>query len=107
MQSGIALSLFNYYLLQICYMKKLITLFTALVITAAAMAQATPQEKKTVKKDLEREKLHRNAVAKNIFTGQPKKAKAAHRAAVAAHKKTRRDVKKIHDNDVRRARARQ
>jgi hypothetical protein len=83
-------------------MKKLIGLFTAIFFTVAAMAQPTPQEKNTIKKDLAKEKKHRDAVAKHIVTGQPRKAKAAHRAAVAAHKKTKRDAKAIRENDIKR-----
>ncbi|MEO5684190.1 MAG: hypothetical protein ABIQ88_16230 [Chitinophagaceae bacterium] len=88
-------------------MKKIYGLLTALIISAAAMAQATPHEKEVVKKDVEKERVHRHAVAKNILKGKPKQVKAEHKAAVAYHKKTKRDIKTVHDNDVRRAKARQ
>ncbi len=87
-------------------MKKVYGLLAALIISAAAMAQATPHEKQVVKKDLEKEHIHRSAVAKNVLRGRPGQARAQHRAAVAAHNKTKRDVKAIHDNDVQRAKQR-
>jgi hypothetical protein len=87
-------------------MKKVYGLLAALVIGTAAMAQATPQEKQVIKKDLEKEHIHRSAVAKNVLQGRPQQARAQHRAAVAAHKKTKRDAKAIHDNDVQRAKRR-
>lgn len=86
-------------------MKKVYGLLAALVISLASMAQATPHEKQVVKNDLEKERAHRDAVARNLLRGKPHQARAQHRAAVAAHRKTKRDIKAIHDNDVRRAKA--
>lgn len=87
-------------------MKKVYGLLAALIISATAIAQATPHEKQVVKNDLEKERIHRDAVARNLLRGRPHQARAQHRAAVAAHKRTKRDVKAIHDNDVRRAKQR-
>jgi hypothetical protein len=87
-------------------MKKVYGLLAALIISATAMAQATPHEKQLVKSDIEKERIHRDAVARNLLRGRPHQAKAQHRAAVAAHKRTKRDLKAMHDNDVQRARRR-
>ena len=87
-------------------MKKVYGLLVAIIISAAAMAQATPHEKTGGKKRSRKERIHRDAVAKNLLRGRPHQAKAQHRAAVAAHKRTKRDLKTIHDNDVQRARRR-
>jgi hypothetical protein len=85
-------------------MKKVYGLLAALIISATVMAQATAHEKQVVKSDIEKERIHRDAVARNLLRGKPHQAKAQHRAAVAAHKRTKRDLKAIHDNDVQRAR---
>jgi hypothetical protein len=87
-------------------MKKIYGLLAALIISAAAMAQATPHERKVVDNDLKKEHIHRSAVAKNILRGRPQQARAEHHAAVASHKKTKRDIKVIHYNDEQRARRR-
>jgi len=71
---------------------------------AAAMAQATPHEKETLKNDLVRERAKRHEVAHDILTGQPEKARADHNAAVVYHKRIHRDLHQIHEHDVRRAR---
>ena len=53
----------------------------ALFIGAAAMAQATPHEKAVVRNDIARESAKRHDVARDIFRGEPAKARADHRAA--------------------------
>ncbi len=88
-------------------MKKVCVLLVTLIISAAAMAQATPHEKQVIKSDLEKERIHRDAVAGNLLRGRPHQAKAQHRAAVAAHKRTKRDLKAMHHNDMKHARRHQ
>ncbi|HTL07191.1 MAG TPA: hypothetical protein VL307_03000 [Chitinophagaceae bacterium] len=87
-------------------MKTMYCLLAAMLIYVAGMAQATPHEKAVLKNDIAKERARRHAVAKDVLTGQPARARADHRAAVAYHKKIHRDAKQIHQNDVNRARQR-
>ncbi len=81
-------------------MKNAYSLLMALIICTAALAQPTPHEKEVLKNDLVRERDKRNDVARDIFRGDPEKARADHRVAVAYHKKIHRDIHQIHHNDV-------
>ncbi|MFT3937082.1 MAG: hypothetical protein QM726_25875 [Chitinophagaceae bacterium] len=87
-------------------MKKILGFVTALFISAMAMAQATPHEKEVLRNDVARERDKRHDVARDLFHGNPERAKEDHRAAVAYHKKAHRDARIIHHNAVRRAKAR-
>ncbi len=83
-------------------MKKVYGLLMALVIGAAAIAQATPHEKAVVRNDIAREREKRHEVARDILHGQPAEARADHRAAVAYHRQAHRDIRQIHHRQVRR-----
>lgn len=85
-------------------MKKVYGLLAALIISAVAMAQATAHEKDVLRHDLAKERNKRNDVARDILHGQPERARADHRSAVAYHNQIHRDVRQVHRNDVRRAR---
>ena len=85
-------------------MKRVYGLLAALIIGATAMAQATAHEKEVVRNDIARERNKRHEVARDILTGQPERARADHRAAVAYHERTHRDIRQVHHNSVRRAR---
>jgi len=87
-------------------MKSIYSLLAALLLAIAAMAQPTPREKAALKNDLAKERNARHAVARDVLTGHPQRAKANHRAAVAYHKKVHRDARIIHHNDAVRAKQR-
>lgn len=87
-------------------MKSIYGLLAALLVSVMAMAQPTPHEKAVLKHDLVKERNERHAVARNVLTGHPARARAHHRAAVAYHKKIHRDARVIHHNDVVRAKKR-
>ena len=76
-------------------MKKVFFIVAALVFSSAMMAQATPQEKREVKNDLARERDKRHEVARDILNGEPAKARADNRAAIAYHKEAHRDMNHI------------
>ena len=77
------------------HMKKVYFLLAALVISATMMAQGTPQERQDVKNDLAKERVKRHEVARDIFRGEPEKARADNRAAIAYHKEAHRDMRHI------------
>lgn len=87
-------------------MKSICVLLAILLTSTISFAQATPHEKAVLKNDLVKERNARHAVARDVLTGHPKRAKAHHRAAVAYHKKIHQDAKAIHHNDVVRAKKR-
>ncbi len=87
-------------------MKTIYVLLSALLISTMSIAQATPHEKTVLKNDLVKERNARHAVARDVLTGHPKRAKAHHRAAVAYHKRIHRDARVIHHNDAVRAKKR-
>ena len=87
-------------------MKRIFGLFTALLLATMAMAQATPHERAVIRHDMVKERNARHAVARDVLTGHPARARANHRAAVAYHKKIHRDARVIHHNDVVRAKHR-
>ena len=87
-------------------MKRIYGLLAALIFTVTAMAQPTPHEKAVLHNDLAKERNSRHAVARDVLTGHPQRARANHRAAVAYHKKVHRDARIIHHNDVVRAKQR-
>jgi hypothetical protein len=84
-------------------MKTIYGLLAALIISATAMAQPTPQEKNVLRRDLAKERNKRHEVARDVLRGEPGKAKADHRAAVAYHRKIHQDARQIHNNDAQRA----
>ena len=85
-------------------MKKVYGLLMALVFGAAAIAQETPHERAVVRNDIAREREKRHEVARDILRGEPARARADHRAAVAYHRQAHRDIRQIHHRQVRRAR---
>ena len=84
-------------------MKKLFLFLSIVFAGLASMAQASPREKAVLHSDMVKERNERHAVARNVLTGHPGRAKAHHRAAVAYHKRIHSDVATIHNNDVKRA----
>lgn len=82
-------------------MKQLLLLATGLVFAGAVMSQ-TPAQKRDLNKDLNRERSKRDEVTRDLATGNVREARADHRAAVAAHREVHRDVRNIHDQQVRR-----
>jgi hypothetical protein len=76
-------------------MKKVYFILAALFIGTSMMAQATPQEKRDLHNDLAKERSKRHEVAKDVLLGEPAKARADNRAAIAYHKDVHRDVRHI------------
>jgi hypothetical protein len=83
-------------------MKKVYFLLAMLVISATIMAHGTPQDKQDLRNDLAKERVKRHDVAKDIFRGEPEKATADNRAAIAYHNAAHRDARHIEQIDRRR-----
>lgn len=81
-------------------------MLAALIIGATAFAQPTPAEKRDLKNDLAKERHKRHEVARDILLGEPGKARADNDAAIAYHREIHRDIHRIHQHDVERARNR-
>ena len=78
------------------------SLIVALIIGVVAMAQPTQHEKEVLKNDISKERVKQHETARDVFRGEPGKARADHNAAIAYHKKLHRDVRQMQHNDVQR-----
>jgi len=68
-------------------MKKIYSLMLTFMIVAAAMAQTSQHEKAAIKNDLDYERIKRHEVARDLIRGEPGRARADNRAAVAYHRR--------------------
>ncbi len=82
-------------------MKQLFFALAALVFAGTAIGQ-TEAQKRDLNKDLTRERVKRDEVARDLARGNVREARADHRAAVAAHKEVHRDARNIRYQQGRR-----
>ncbi len=85
-------------------MKTVYFMLAALVISFTSVAQGTPQEKEALRNDVARENHKKAEVVKDVFRGEPAKARADNRAAITYHRRVHSDVHRIHQTDRRIAR---